>query len=177
MVAGGLILAGLLAPVAAGRAFILPISWLWPVLLWSPMGVREIRNQTNQLFFSTPYPLRRQLPAIWLAGVAVAVLTGAGAGLRFVFTGEWQNLFAWASGALLIPSLALALGTWSGTTKLFEAVYTAIWYMGPINGIPALDYTGATPQSIAAGMPTVFLLISIILLGLAVLGRKRHLQA
>jgi len=86
-VAGGLILAGLLAPTAAVRQFILPFGWLWPVLLWSPMGVRETRHQTSQLFFSAPYPLRRQLPATYLAGLLVAVLTGSGAGLRFFFTG------------------------------------------------------------------------------------------
>ncbi len=175
-VAGGLILAGLLAPTIAVREFILPFTWLWPVLLWSPMGVREARHQTSQLFFSTPYPLRRQLPAAWLAGAVVAVLTGAGAGLRFFFSGEWQSVFAWVSGVLFIPSLALALGTWSGTGKLFEAVYTAIWYIGPLNRIPALDFTGATTKSIGGGMPFVFLLVSAILLGFAVAGRKRQLQ-
>ncbi len=175
-VAGGLILAGLLAPTKAVREFILPFSWLWPVLLWSPMGAREARHQTHQLFFSTPHPLQRQLPAIWLAGVVVAVLTGSGSGLRFIFGGEWSSVLAWVSGAVFIPSLALALGSWSGTSKLFEAVYTAIWYIGPINKIPALDYVGTAPQSIASGMPAVFLLVSAILLGLAVLGRKRQLQ-
>jgi ABC-type multidrug transport system permease subunit len=175
-VAGGLVLAGLLAPAKVVREFILPVSWLWPVLLWSPMGTREARHQTNQLFFSAPYPLRRQLPAIWMAGVLVAALTGAGAGLRFSFSGEWGSVFAWVSGAAFIPSLALALGTWSGTSKLFEAVYTAIWYIGPINKIPALDYAGAASQSIASGMPAVFLLVSLILLGVAVIGRKRQLQ-
>ncbi|MCI0405917.1 MAG: ABC transporter permease [candidate division Zixibacteria bacterium] len=158
-VAGGLTLAGLLAPTTAVREFILPFSWLWPVLLWSPMGTREARNQTSQM-----------------AGVVVAVLTGAGAGLRFVFSGEWPGVFAWVSGAVFIPSLALALGSWSGTSKLFEAVYTAIWYIGPINKIPALDYIGATRESITSGMPAVFLLVSAILLGLAVIGRKRQLQ-
>jgi hypothetical protein len=140
------------------------------------MGAREAGHQTNQLFFSAPYPLRRQLPAIWLAGVVVATLTGAGAGLRFILGGDWGSTFAWMSGALFIPSLALALGTWSGTSKLFEAVYTAIWYIGPINRIPAFDYTGAAPQSIASGMPAIFLLVSAVLFGLAVAGRKRQLQ-
>ena len=138
--------------------------------------MREARNGTNQLLFSTPHPLRRQLPALYVAGVIVALLTGGGAGLRFSLSGESGSAFAYLSGAFFIPALALALGTWGGTSKLFEAVYTAVWYIGPINKIPALDYTGAVPQSIASGMPVIFLLVSIALLGLAVVGRKRQLQ-
>lgn len=172
----GFIVAGLFAPLAAVREFILPSAWLWPVLLWSQMGVREARNGTNQLLFSTPHPLRRQLPALYATGVMVALLTGFGAGLRFVLSGEGGGAFAYFSGALFIPALALSLGSWSTTSKLFEAVYTVIWYIGPINKIPALDYAGAASESIASGMPAVFLLVSFILLGVAVIGRKRQLQ-
>ena len=31
------------------------------------------------------------LPAIWIAGVAVAVITGAGLGLRLIVAGDWQK--------------------------------------------------------------------------------------
>ena len=36
--------------------------------------------------------------------------------------GDWRGLLAWLTGALFIPTLALALGVWSGSSKLFEIV-------------------------------------------------------
>ena len=47
-------------------------------------------------------------------------------------------------GALFIPSLALALGIWSGSRKLFEVVYMLWWYAGPINQVDTLDFMGAS---------------------------------
>lgn len=172
----GFMVAGLLAPLQAVREFILPSAWLWPVLVWSQMGVREVRNGTNQLLFSTPHPLQRQLPALYVAGVVVALLTGLGAGLRFILSGETASTFAYLSGALFIPALSLSLGTWSDTSKLFEGLYTTIWYIGPLNRVPALDYTGASLQTLSSGMPAIFLFASVILLGLAEMGRKKQLQ-
>ena len=87
------------------------------------MGTREERQRTGLLLFSTAHPLRRELPACWLAGVIVAALTGSGSALRFAFVRDGSGLAAWAVGALFIPTLALALGVWTGGSKLFGVVY------------------------------------------------------
>ncbi|MFO7684060.1 MAG: hypothetical protein R6X34_28850, partial [Chloroflexota bacterium] len=60
--AAGLILACLLAPLETTRRWLLPLAWLWPLLLWSEIGVRERRYRMDQLLFSAPAPLWRQLP-------------------------------------------------------------------------------------------------------------------
>ena len=49
----------------------------------------------------------------------------------------------WFSGALFIPSLALALGIWSKGQKLFEVLYISLWYMA-LNKVYAADYLGAS---------------------------------
>ena len=174
-VAAGLIVGGLFASGRDVRQTWLPLAWIWPVLVWSAMGVREVYHRTEQLVFSVPHPLLRQLPATWLAGVVVALLTGSGVAARLVLCGDWEALQACAIGALFVPTLALALGVWSGSSKPFEAVYVVLWYLGPMNHILALDYIGSWNGSLAAGVPRYYLGLTVLLCGLAVVGRRRQL--
>src|SRR5574341_414522 len=176
LVACGLIIAQLSAPLEFARQWILPVAWIWPLLLWSTMGTREARYRTDELIFSAPYTLRRQLPAAWLAGVIVAMLAGSGMAIRFLIAGESQSILAWFAGVLFIPSLALTCGVWSGSSKLFEVIYTLLWYIGPMNRVPALDFMGATNEVIAAGAPLVYFLCTITLLVLASVGRAKQFQ-
>ena len=90
--------------------------------------------------------------------------------------GEWEALFAFVIGAAFIPSLALALGTWSASGKLFEVTYLLLWYLGPMNGTIPLDYLGATDQGIDQGIPLIYSGVSLLLLCIAILGRKRQLH-
>jgi hypothetical protein len=170
VVAFALIVGGLASPPAVSRGFLIA-AWIWPILIWSALGTREARQGTSQLVFSTPHPLRRQLPACWLAGVAIALLTGLGPALRLLAAGNGSGLAAWLTGAIFIPTLALALGVWSGSSKLFEVVYTLLWYAGPANQIGPLDYMG-----VAGGSASVFLLCTVALAALAVAGRKRQIR-
>ena len=87
------------------------------------MGVRESRDQTSQLIFSAPHPLVRQLPATWLTGFAVAVLTGGGFGLRLLLAPDLLGLRVWTVGALFISHARSCTRVWSGGSKLFEVVY------------------------------------------------------
>ncbi|MFN7997318.1 MAG: hypothetical protein U0Q18_27120 [Bryobacteraceae bacterium] len=163
---------GAASPVDIAR-FFLVAAWIWPILIWSAMGTREARQGTSQLVFSIAHPLRRQLPACWLAGVLVAVLTGLGPAVRFLLTGRTAGLAAWATGALFIPALALALGVWSGSSKLFEVLYTLLWYIGPANQIAELDYMGATPRP---GATAAFFACAVFLCIVAVAGRRRQVR-
>jgi hypothetical protein len=165
-----LIVGGLVSPPVISRAFLLA-AWIWPILIWSALGTREARQGTSQLVFSTPHPLRRQLPACWLAGVAIALLTGLGPALRLAAAGNSSGLAAWLTAGFFIPTLALALGVWSGSRKLFEVTYVLLWYAGPVNRISPLDYMG-----VAGGSATVFLVCTLVLAALAVAGRQRQIR-
>ncbi len=176
VVALGLAIASLASPLSAVRQGILPVAWIWPLLLWSALGNREARHGTTGLVFSAAHPLGRQLPAAWGAGVLLALATGGAAGLRLALAGDWPAAGAWAIGALFIPTLALALGVWSGTGRLFEVVYLLLWYLGPMQHVPGMDFAGTLPAAVRARTPLVFL-VATALLGLAaVAGRKRQLR-
>jgi hypothetical protein len=77
---------------------------------------------------------------------------------------------------VFVPSLALALGVWSGSGKFFEALYTALWYVGPMNHTPGLDYTGSAGGPTALHAAIIYLAISAALLALALLRRKVQLR-
>ena len=168
----GLFIASLVSTPETLRASLLPLAWLWPILIWSGMGNRELRHNTHQMVFSSGAPLLRQLPAAWLAGFIVAILAGSGAALKLLSAGDPVGLLAWLSGALFIPSLALALGVWSNSSKVFEVLYVSLWYIGPMNKINTLDYLGANGH----GNPGFFIPFSILLIALAFIGRARQLQ-
>lgn len=172
LVAAGLFVASLAVRDVQARQAVAALAWLWPVLIWSQMGAREARHDTQKLVFSCPRTLTRQLPAVWLAGVVLAILTGGGLGIRLLIGGDWSGFTAWLAGALFIPTFALALGVWSGSSRLFEALYTLWWYVGPMNHIPGLDFTGMARSPF--GTP-FYLLATIALLIAAYTGRRAKL--
>jgi hypothetical protein len=129
------------------------------------------------LLFSCAHILPRQLLACFLAGLTVAVLTGAGAAVRLCLAHNFTGLFAWLAGALFLPALALALGTLSGTGKPFEGLLTAIWYVGPMNHTPGLDFTGAASGSHAISYALVYIALSAALLVSAFFVRSRQLRS
>ncbi|HUE22988.1 MAG TPA: hypothetical protein VMQ86_14985 [Bryobacteraceae bacterium] len=172
LVAAGLLVASLAVPDARAREAIAAFAWLWPVLIWSQMGAREARHGTESLLFSCAHALDRQLPAVWVAGVVVAVSTGGGLGIRLLIGGEWPRFLAWLAGALFVPTFALTLGVWSGSSKLFEALYTLWWYVGPMNHVAGLDFMGMA--STRFGTPC-YLLATLALLMAAYLGRRDKL--
>ena len=173
--AGILLIISLARPSHASRAGVLPFIWIWPVLIWSRMGTREARQSTQELVSCSPHSLRRQLPALWLAGVGVALLTASGVALRILVAGDWSGLLGFLVGALFIPTMALAMGVWSGTGKLFEAVYVVWWYIGPIHHDRTLDFMFTSPASFSGLTLPAYLAATLILIGLAVLGRIRQM--
>jgi hypothetical protein len=175
-VALGLTIASAGIPSADTRGILLACAWIWPVLLWSSMGVRETRDQTDQLIFSAPHPLSRQLPAVWLAGVLMALLTGGGFGLRLILTGNIPGVLAWLVGALFIPTFALASGVWNRTGKPFEILYTLLWYVGPMHAIPQLDFMGSAPSTATTHYPFVYLALTAVLALTGLDGRQRQLH-
>lgn len=175
-VAAGLLVAQWAAPLALSRGPFLGVAWIWPVLIWSAMGAREARHDTHELILSAANNLSRQLPACWLAGVAVAAVTGGGAAVRLLLAGQFSGMLAWSAGALFVPALALALGVWSGTSKVFEALYTTLWYIGPLNGVPGFDFTGGASGALTVRYALVHLALSGALLLGALLGRRRQLR-
>jgi hypothetical protein len=170
-IAGGLIFAQLVNDLEATR-LLLAVAWAWPILLLGRLGCREAQNDTHQIVFSAPRPLLNQLPALWLSAFAVLALLGSGALIRFLAAGEFTSLLAWLAGAMFIPSLALALGVLTGSSKSFEVVYV-LWMYGVLQRVPAFDFVGTTPES-----PwQIYALLALGLMVVTVLVRQWQLKS
>lgn len=144
-------LIALFAPETDGPGVgVLAFLWILPVLIWSQMGAREQAIYARPLIFSAPHSFLRQLPAEWVAGFLIAAGSSLGVGLRLVTRGHFAFFAVWVSGAMFIVSLAIACGTWSRGTRLFQGLYPAWWYLA-MNNVPGMDFTGVTGQRHALG--------------------------
>jgi hypothetical protein len=177
VIAAGLLIAQFFVPLGPARGLLLGAAWIWPILIWSAMGTRESRFGTGALLFSSPRILLRQLPACFLAGFAIAVVTGAGIAMRLLIGGQYAGLLAWFAGALFLPALALASGIVSGTGKTFEGLLTVLWYIGPMNRTPGLDFTGAASGPLTIRYAIIYLVVSAVLLVFAFFTRARQLRS
>jgi len=174
LVVAGLVAVQLAVPFAEARAFAVSAAMLLPILCWSAMGTRETRYNTAQLLFSSPYPITRQLPASLAAGTLITLLAMSGMIVRAGIIGEWQYLVTLIVAALFVPSLAMTLGALTGSKKLFEVSYFLLWYIGGIEKMTPINFLGTTEEAVAAGIPTVYFLLTAGLVLIAFLTRRRQ---
>jgi hypothetical protein len=171
VIAAALVIAQLVSGLEMTPTLLL-VAWVWPILLLSGLGCRENRFDTRQIVFAAPHPIANQLPAAWLSAFVVTAVLGSGALIKFLLMGEAVNALGWLTGAVFIPSLALALGTLTGSGKAFEAIFLAWMYL-LAQKVPALDFMGIIP-----GSPWyIYAPLALVLLAIAALARQRQLIA
>ena len=171
LLALGTITVGAFLPLDYAIPYLIPFAWILPLTIWSSMGAREDRHFTSSIIFSAPHALTRQLPATWLAGTLIALLMVSSVITRILLLGDFPQLFALFVGALFIPALALALGAWSGSSRLFEVIYLILWYL-LLNGIAALDFMGITDYAHTAELPITYLGLTFFFLTATALKRR-----
>jgi hypothetical protein len=176
-VAAALLIAQFASPLEVSRGPLLGAAWIWPILLWSAMGSRDSRFVTRPVLFSCANLLPRQFLASWLAGVAVALLTGLGAATRLLMARQLAGSLAILAAALFIPALALTLGVLSGSSKFFEGLFTVLWYVGPMNKVPGFDFTGAANGPRTLHDALVYASLCAALLAIAYVARARQLRS
>ncbi|MBZ5538273.1 MAG: hypothetical protein LAO31_20155 [Acidobacteriia bacterium] len=168
----GFVVAGFATPLPVARFGVLVAAWLWPVLVWSQLGAREELFSTTALIFSSAHAMGRQLSAGWLAGAIVPLLLSSGVLLRLLLGSDLKAASSIIAGSLFVPALALACGTMTGNSRLFEAIYTVWWYVGPAHAVPGLDFIGVTD---ASARPALYLVVTAVALTTAFAARRLRL--
>lgn len=180
--------AGGIGIVAAGLAGSFPpeaivsVAAIWPIFLLSSMGVRPFRHRITPFVISSRHPYG-QLLAEWLAGAIVtavflvptagpALLAGGAAGTSALGV-TIDGAIVLAAAIVFIPSVALAIGSWSASSRPFELGYLLLWYVGPLNAVVALDFAGATGETAGTVIPLAFGAIGLVAFAAAVLHRRR----
>jgi hypothetical protein len=95
---------------------------------------------------------------------------------RLALAGDWAYSLAALTGALFVPSFAVALGCWSGTSKLFQAIYLFLWYLAAVQGVFYVDFMGHVSPAVALGVPWIVALVTIGLLIAAAFSRQRQVR-
>jgi hypothetical protein len=175
LVALGLMIAALAAPLEAVKIGIGPALAIWPMLIWSALGARELRHGTSDLFLSAPRPLSRQLSATWLGGVTIGVALSGTCALRLALAGDAAGAITCLVGIAFVPALALACGVLTGNSRLFEALYFFLWYAAALNHVPTLDFTGAMAARTGLGVAAGYALATAALLAVAWTARRHQL--
>jgi len=157
-----------------GKAVTAQLAVLWPVIAWSAMGTREEQYDTTKLLFSAVDPIKSQLLATWLSGVLLGLIATLGVSLRMIIEGQAEFILAFWVAALFIPSLALGLGTISGSPRLFEAVYLIWWFLGA-NGVKPMDFMQGSSDTVQFLWLFVYLILAMILFGMGLISRRRKL--
>jgi hypothetical protein len=101
---------------------------------------------------------------------------GSGYGLRLLLTGRTEMFAALLVGAMFVSALALACGVWMNGSRAFQILYPVLCYLGFSGAFRWFDFKGVNHESVAAGAPLFFLLLTAMLLMLAVLGRRRQIE-
>lgn len=164
--------AAAVAPAPAAAAYVLPVAWIWPVLIWSRLGTQRHEHGVEALLGAYPAARGRVL-AEWAAGAAVAAAAGAVPLARMLLAGDRAGVASWCAAVLFIPAFALALGTLSRTQRLFQIGYLVLWY-GAVNGVPVVDYMGIVRDGagLAGPPPGAIAALAVALLAAALVTER-----
>ena len=89
--------------------------------------------------------------------------------------GQAGFILAFWVAALFIPSLALGLGSISGSPRLFEAVYLVWWFLGA-NGVKPMDFMQGSSNTVRVLWLFVYLILAFVFFGLGLAGRWQKLR-
>nr|WP_001067150.1 MULTISPECIES: hypothetical protein [Bacillus cereus group] len=168
VIAAGLIAFGLICPVHIAREW-LSIILIWPIAIWSQMMTREKQYGTDQIIMSSCSPLYKFF-ATWISGIIVGLIISSGVIVQLIVMEDISSLLSWLSGIVFIPTFALTLGVWSQTRKLFEVLYIFLWYLGPINHLPYVDFLAISTSNVV-----LYITLSILLLCIALIGQLQRM--
>jgi hypothetical protein len=113
---------------------------------------------------------------VWLAGAILALIMGAGQILRLIITGNPAQVLALVAGAAFVSALALALGVVTNGNRAFQIIYPILCYVGLSGRFIWLDYKGINPETAAAGIPLLYLILAAGLLAIAASGRANRIN-
>lgn len=166
------VVAAAVAPIGIARTAVVPLGTLVALPALSGLGSRARRHDTATLLFTTASPVRLLVPT-YLSGVAVVAVVAGPVAVRVALLGQTGALLGLLGGVCALPAAALASGVWTGRPRVFETALVAAWYLGPVNGVAPLDFVGARPATVAAGVPVAYLAAAPALLLVAAVGRRR----
>ncbi|ELY93524.1 hypothetical protein C482_19039 [Natrialba chahannaoensis JCM 10990] len=171
--AGTVLIAAVGLSGSAPPEVLVPIAAIWPLFVWSGMGYRTARHRITPFIVASKQPYR-QLLAEWAAGALVAAAFFGVTLWPMILETGLDGIVVLVGAIVFVPSVAQALGLWSHTRRVFELGYLLLWYIGLVNGVPPLDFAGATTETVGTVTPLLFGAIGLVALTIALGYRWRQ---
>ncbi|QSX30236.1 hypothetical protein JYB88_00725 [Shewanella cyperi] len=158
----GLNVAQLFVPQEVLMNALIPVSWLFCVLVLSQLGLQARLANTRELLM---YGGGQRLLPLLSAAAALLLLASCGALLRMLLQAQWLIVLQMLIAVGFTLALAHACGRLTGTRRTFEIIYPALWYIGPLHATLYMDYFGVnSQQSWQAGIPLYVTALTLLLL-------------
>jgi hypothetical protein len=141
------------------RVYIMPLLFLWFINVFSCLGNREYQNDMVDIIAVIPGGKFKQIIFSWAAGIIIAIDLTLPVFIRLFFAKDIIATFAVISGAVFLPSLALFIGEYTKTNRVFEVLFIIITY-AIINNVPALMYMGSPD------IPSIYRSVLYLVVGL-----------
>ena len=152
---------------------ILPLSWLWCLLIISQLGVKEKQHGVSELIGYSRHLGHQYELASYFAAWIILLVASLASVVTFIIEHDGLLLIQLMIAISFTSALAMFCGTVSSSKRLFEGLYLFLWYVGPTQAALYLDFFGVNSQaSWQAGMPYMFLAITLALLAFSI-GFKR----
>jgi hypothetical protein len=130
-------------PIGNVEKVVLPIALIWPLERLSALGSRERRWNVADILNATPGYAMSTLLVHWMAGSALGAGICAGFIVRLFASGYALGALACIAVVAAMSAAALAFGTLTGARRAFEAAYLVLWYLGPVNDVPQVNFAAA----------------------------------
>jgi len=144
-------IAGLFVP-ASGMNVVLPLALFLPLPRYGSLGTRDRLTGVDALIRSATHAVTRTIGARIVAAGLIGCVPLAGTLVRYP---------ALAVIPFAAAALAIALGTLTGTPRVFECLYLAVWYFGVLNHLPFADLPAdalaAPAVLVTAGLATILI--------------------
>lgn len=144
---------------AAAPGTLLPVTLLALLPVCSALIGASFRWGLTPLLATLPQGGSHLLLIRWQALATLILLCTGPALLASASHGETGAVWGLLVLPVFVPALALGTAALTRGSTLFEAVWIALWYLGPVSGWAGLDYT-QPPVALAA------LTLGLVLIGL-----------
>ncbi|WP_019011960.1 hypothetical protein [Deinococcus aquatilis] len=126
---------------AAAPHLLLPVILLALLPVCSALVTAPFRWGLTPLLASLPQGGRHLLGIRWQALATLTLLCTGPALLSTIMRGEPGAAWGLLVFPVFLPVLALGTAALTRGSTLFEALWIALWYLGPVSGWAGLDYT------------------------------------
>ena len=112
-----------------------------PLPFLSQCGTLEKTFSTKQLLMPCPSFRLKRLLALTV-NLFFTLAVSVGIIVRLFIAGNIDLALSWLTGCFFLSALAFCLGYLVKTSRVFEAVFAVLFYLGPLKGWPYLDFLG-----------------------------------